>query len=153
MRKIGIESATVPGGCTKFIQAPDVSWNAPFKAHIRHSYDTWMGGDEREVTAGGNPKAPDMLVCLKWVVNAWNSLPPELVAQSFKTCGLTNALDGSEDDQIHCFKPTGPVPEGLEMLKQKRQEAAAEDLAQLVEEIDLKQDEQNGYESDDSVEM
>ncbi|KAH7722482.1 pogo transposable element with KRAB domain-like protein [Aphelenchoides avenae] len=153
MRKIGIESATVPGGCTKFIQAPDVSWNAPFKAHIRRSYDAWMAGDAREVTAGGNPKAPDMQVYLKWVVNAWNSLPPELIEQSFKTCGLTNALDGSEDDQIHCFKPTGPVPEELEMLKQKRQEAAADDLAQLVEEIDLEQDEENGYESDNSVEM
>uniref|UniRef100_A0A915D139 Uncharacterized protein n=1 Tax=Ditylenchus dipsaci TaxID=166011 RepID=A0A915D139_9BILA len=28
----GIDTAVVPGGCTKFIQAPEVCWNAPFKA-------------------------------------------------------------------------------------------------------------------------
>jgi hypothetical protein len=130
-----------------------VSWNAPFKAHIRQSYDKWMQEDEREVTAGGNPKAPGMLVYLKWVVDAWNSLPGALIEHSFKTCGLTNALDGSEDGQIHCFKATGPVPEGLDKLKQKRLEEEAAQLAQLIEEIDIEQDERNGYESDDSVEL
>ena len=27
-----IDQTTIPGGCTKFIQAPDVVWNNPFKA-------------------------------------------------------------------------------------------------------------------------
>ena len=27
-----IDQAIIPGGCTKFIQAPDVVWNKPFKA-------------------------------------------------------------------------------------------------------------------------
>ena len=36
-RGYNITTAVIPGGCTKYIQAPDVVWNQPFKAslHIR----------------------------------------------------------------------------------------------------------------------
>ena len=37
--KLQIDTAVIPGGCTKFIQAPDVYWNAPFKAKVRHFYE------------------------------------------------------------------------------------------------------------------
>ncbi len=33
--KLGLHTAVVPGGCTRYIQAPDVAWNASFKAHLR----------------------------------------------------------------------------------------------------------------------
>ena len=29
-----VDRVIVPGGCTKYIQAPDVSWNKPFKASL-----------------------------------------------------------------------------------------------------------------------
>ena len=29
----------IPGGCTKYIQAPDVCWNKPFKVRIAELYD------------------------------------------------------------------------------------------------------------------
>lgn len=32
-KNLNIDMATVPGGCTKFIQAPDVVWNKPFKSN------------------------------------------------------------------------------------------------------------------------
>ena len=34
-----IDVVIVPGGCTKYIQAPDVSWNKTFKAHCTETYD------------------------------------------------------------------------------------------------------------------
>ena len=34
-----IESLIIPGGCTKYLQAPDVSWNKPFKAKVAEEYD------------------------------------------------------------------------------------------------------------------
>ena len=37
-----VNQVIVPGGCTKHIQAPDVSWNKPFKAHCTEKYDEWM---------------------------------------------------------------------------------------------------------------
>ena len=34
-----IDPVIVPGGCTKYIQAPDVAWNKLFKAKITEKYD------------------------------------------------------------------------------------------------------------------
>ena len=33
-----IESLISPGGCTKYVQAPDVSWNKPFKTILADEY-------------------------------------------------------------------------------------------------------------------
>ena len=38
-------------------------------------------------------------------LSAWNDISCETIRKSFKSCALTTALDGDEDDQIHCFKP------------------------------------------------
>ena len=40
-----ITTAMIPGGCTKYIQAPDVVWNQPFKASLHESYDSWMASN------------------------------------------------------------------------------------------------------------
>ena len=64
--------------------------------------------------------------------------------------GITNATDGSEDDQIHCFKENGPIPTGFARLQQARNDQM---LAELLEEVDLEQDEENGYASDASIDL
>ena len=81
-----------------------------------------------------------MTIYLEWIVKAWDSIPKEAISKSFKTCGVTNAVDGSEDNEIHCFKPDGPVPTGRDLLKQAR---AEKKIIELVEEIDLAEDENN----------
>uniref|UniRef100_A0A914E307 DDE-1 domain-containing protein n=1 Tax=Acrobeloides nanus TaxID=290746 RepID=A0A914E307_9BILA len=128
--------------------AADVCWNAPFKAKIRQLYNDWMMHGEKEVTKGGNPKSAPMAEYLQWIVDAWDSLPKELISKSFKSCGITNATDGSEDDEIHCFKADGPVPSGRILLQQARD---AKELAQLLEKVDLEQEEENFYDSDASI--
>ena len=35
------------GGCTKFVQPADVSWNKPFKDRLREFYDEWMENGEK----------------------------------------------------------------------------------------------------------
>jgi hypothetical protein len=111
------------------IKAPDVSWNAPFKAKIREQYEMWnRNGDRTTYTAGGNPRAPEVEVVLTWVQNAWNSLSKEMIAKSFSSCGLTTPIDGSGDGNIHCFKQTGPIgQQGLEALRKFRKEKNAKD--------------------------
>ena len=32
---------------------------------------------------------------------SWEEIPEEMVKRSFKTCGISNALDGTEDDAIY----------------------------------------------------
>ena len=37
LKQLKTDDALLPGGCTKYIQAPDVVWNKPFKSHIMES--------------------------------------------------------------------------------------------------------------------
>ena len=37
-----VDSRVIPGGCTKYVQAPDVSWNKPFKTMMTELYDNWL---------------------------------------------------------------------------------------------------------------
>ena len=49
-----IDGTLIPGGCTKYIQALDVSWNKPFKAIYTKKYDGWLEivGIHQEIDAG-----------------------------------------------------------------------------------------------------
>lgn len=42
LHQIIVDQVIVPGGCTKYVQAPDVSWKNPFKALVSEKYDEWM---------------------------------------------------------------------------------------------------------------
>ena len=39
LKQMKTDDALIPGGCTKYVQAPGVIWNKPFKGHIRESYN------------------------------------------------------------------------------------------------------------------
>ena len=103
-----IDPVIVPGGCTKYIQAPDVAWNKPFKAKITKKYDVWVADGAHSFTAARNMRCPPLPEIVKWVLEAWETLDRELIIRSFRSCALTVAPDGSEDDQIHCLKEGQP---------------------------------------------
>lgn len=124
-------------------------WNAPFKTKERQFYNDWMVHGEKSFTKGNNMRAPTIDDYLQWVVDAWEQLPKQLIVDSFKGCGLTTALDGSEDDEIHCFKSHRPIPTGVELLQHTRTESVLDKLVQQIE-IEEKQDE-TGYDTDASV--
>ncbi len=120
LRRLKLDSAIVPGGCTKFIQAADVSWNACFKAQMRSRYDQWIINPSlHEYTKGGNTKPPSRSLLCEWVKQAWDAVPAETVKRSFVTCAITTHLDGRDDDSIHCFKPGQPCHEGRSKLEQE----------------------------------
>lgn len=149
LKAIKLDSAIVPGGTTKFVQPADVSWNHPFKAKIRLYYEEWMMMGDHEKTKAGNLKAPPMEVYLQWIVDAWKALPKNLIEKSFKTCGITNDMNGLEDDQIHCFAKDSPIPSGLSKLSAARTDQFC---AQIMEQIDLNEDENNEFvDSDASI--
>jgi len=53
-----------------------------------------------EFTATGRQKkASEELIC-SWISQAWNDIPVEMITASFLKCGITNNLDGSEDDLL-----------------------------------------------------
>lgn len=105
------------------------------------------------LTKGGNLKAPAVEVYLQWIVDAWDALSKELIIRCLKNCALTIDLDGAEDDQIQCFKPNGPIPIGLDLLRQARTDEHEDELLARLDEIDLVENENNGYASDVSVDF
>ncbi|XP_044043446.1 uncharacterized protein LOC122871912 [Siniperca chuatsi] len=123
-RGYNITTAEIPGGCTKYVQAPDVMWNQPFKRSLHDAYDQWAAGDaDKEYTAAGKLKAPARRLLVDWVVAAWDKLDQDMIRESFKVCGLSVKSDGSEDDLILCFREGQPCAAGREALARRRQQS------------------------------
>ena len=75
-------------------------------------YDKWTQefvSTPNNSTSAGNPRPPTKLLMCRWVVTAWNSLSADLIQKSFKICGLTTNIDGSEDNDIHALKTLNMV--------------------------------------------
>ena len=113
-----VDSVLIPGGCTKYIQVPDVSWNKPFKALCTEKYDMWLENEGiNQETECGNLKPPPRRTIVEWILSAWNDLCSDTIRKSFKACALTSALNCEKDGEIHCLKPNQPCHAGLAMLK------------------------------------
>ena len=113
-----IDQVIIPGGCTKYVQAPDLVWNKPFKAICTQKYDEWLAEEGiLNETAEGNLKAPPRKRIVQWILDSRASLSNEVIKKSFKSCGLNINVDGSEDDVIHCLKKAQPCAAGRVMLK------------------------------------
>ena len=54
-----------------------------------------------EFTLAGKKKAPTRNLILRWIKEAWQEIPEEMVKKSFKSCGISNAMDGTEDGVIY----------------------------------------------------
>jgi len=51
-------------------------------------------------TPSGKKRVPSKEVVLRWIDRAWSEIPVDLITRSFKSCGINNALDGTEDDAV-----------------------------------------------------
>ncbi|KAG0421722.1 hypothetical protein HPB47_002406 [Ixodes persulcatus] len=62
-----------------------------------------------ERTPKGNLRKPSRQDVHNFVSNAWAAVPEDVIRQSFKGCGISTALDGSEDGELHqrlaCVRP------------------------------------------------
>ena len=113
-----VDTVIVPGGCTKYIQGPDVLWNKPFKEVCTEKYDDWMGtvGIHSE-TAAGNLRAPPRKTVIHCILQSWADISTDLIEKSFPCCGLNLPVDGSDDNKIICFRDGEPCAKGKDMLK------------------------------------
>ena len=48
---------------------------------------------------------------LRWIDRAWREIPVDLITRSFKSCGINNALDGTEDDAVWDDQEEAEEPE------------------------------------------
>ena len=87
---------------------------------MRRFYDSWLSDPTgHQFTKGGNLKAPSRSSLCQWVKASWDALPSDTVKKSFSSCAATTATDGSEDENIHCFKPGQLCEEGRSVLAEK----------------------------------
>ena len=56
LKEMRIDDAVIPGGCTKYIQAADISWNKPFKSPIIEFFDERLASGLHYYTQAGNMK-------------------------------------------------------------------------------------------------
>ena len=55
----------------------------------------------QQTTKVGHLKRPDITLICIWVKDAKDSIPAEMIHRSFLKCGISNAMDGSEDDAVY----------------------------------------------------
>ncbi|EEC11305.1 transposase, putative [Ixodes scapularis] len=89
----------IPGGCTGILQPADVYWNKSFKDSLCTSWAEFMGKGDK--TPKGNLRKPSRQDVLNFVSKDWAAVLEDMIAQSFKGCGISDALDGSEDGYLH----------------------------------------------------
>lgn len=123
-KRMHVDTAVVPGGLTKYIQAPDVVWNGPFKAGMRECYDTWLSEPSlREYTKGGNPRPPARSLVCNWVKQSWDAIPSSTIKESFVSCAISTSSTGPDIDKIHCLKQGQPCEGGRIVLEEELKRA------------------------------
>ena len=96
--KLETDLAVIPGGLTSILQPLDVSINKPFKDKLRQKWVDWMMAGNQKLTKAGNISKPDITVVVRWTKEAWDDIPCEMVKKYFLKCGISNNMDGTQDD-------------------------------------------------------
>ena len=91
----------IPGGLTSQLQPLDVSVNKPFKGFMHEEWAKWTEAPTHHVTPAGRVKWPLTSNVCEWVKNSWQRVKSETIVKSLKKCGISNALDVSEDDILY----------------------------------------------------
>ena len=60
-----------------------------------------MADGIHKFTASGRQKKPSEELICSWISQAWNDISAEMITASFLKCGITNNLDGSQDDLVY----------------------------------------------------
>ena len=81
----------------------DVVINKPFKNYIREEFEKHIDENLELYVEGKLLVSERRILTTKWVANAWEKIKrnPEMIIHGFLKCGLSNKLDGSEDDYLN----------------------------------------------------
>ena len=60
----------------------------------------WMAEGGHSLTPTGKIRRPSIELMCSWIVRAWDMVDQGVIVTSFLKTGISNALDGSEDDAL-----------------------------------------------------
>ena len=65
---------------------------------VSRVYEDWMANGNKEKTPSGKVRRPFLELMCSWIIQSWTLITRDIISKSFKKTGISNALDGSEDD-------------------------------------------------------
>ena len=103
LKKHKTSLVSVPPGCTSRVQVVDVLINKPFKDEVRSLFEDHVGKIFDQYVGGKINASQRRVLMTKWVGEAWSKVGKmkDSIIRSFKKCGLSVALDGSENDEVN----------------------------------------------------
>ena len=103
LQKKSTELVNVPPGCTSRVQLLDVSFNKPFKDVVRQQFEKHLEENLQRYIEWKIIASERRVLVFKWVGKAQTEVGSNrnMVLRSFKNCGISLSLDGSENGEIH----------------------------------------------------
>ena len=91
----------VPAGTASLLQPVDVVFNALLKTAIDTMANNHLQKNLEDYTRG-KISASERILFTKWVGQAWEDISAKknMIIRSFKKCGISVAIDGSEDAEM-----------------------------------------------------
>ena len=78
LKQMKTDDALIPGGCIKYLQAPNMVRNKLFESRIMESSGEWLASDVHQYTEAGNVKPASLHLLVKWILESWNRLEKNL---------------------------------------------------------------------------
>jgi hypothetical protein len=86
LESIGVQLKLIPGGCTWLVQPVDVGIGKPFKDRVRAKWWEWM---IEMVQDDALVPSPSRELVQKWTHETWESMPEEIVRNSWRKTDLS----------------------------------------------------------------
>ena len=94
---------------------------------MKERYNEWMISNYHAFTPTGKIKRPSYSTVASWVKDSWEEVSVDLIKNSFKCCGVSTKLDGSEDDLLFEYdKLLGSVDDDEEVEDPNNQDSDVE---------------------------
>ena len=119
---------------------------------MRHLYNHWMNEADKDYTPSGKIKRPSYSLVANWVKESWDAIDSTMIMRSFKCCGVSNAMNGTEDGLIFDFNKVQKVNNkgrGIEEKDESNEESSDSDHETDDNSEDESDDSDSECESDD----
>ena len=103
LKKHKTSLVNVSAGCTSRIQVVDVLINKLFKDEVRSLFEDHLDKNLNQYVDGKINASQWRVFMTEWVGEVWSKVRKmkDSIIHSFKKCGLSVALDGSENDKVN----------------------------------------------------